>query len=799
MFQNITDIEGQQDNLDNKKLYRLRKIFRIQNLVIYILTFLISSLSIKGQIMPFGLAMIAACVGESIPLIGVFISAVSGTLVGNGLTSLWNMLIILAVYLFLVLFTKPKVALEERNEEIKSGGKLFTACFLVPLIKGFIGVFLWYDVFMSVISAGITYVFYKIFVNGLAVIRDLDIKKVFTAEELIASILIISLASLAFNGVTIFSLNISNIIIILLIMILGWQNGVLVGATAGAAIGLTTCLVDNTSLIQMFMFAISGILSGALNRFGKIGVIVGFILGNAILTYWMRGATTIIIYIREIFIASIGLLFIPKTIKINLEDIYGKDKMIDNMKDNRLEEGKQEDISQRLKNISDMFSNFIEDQSNKEIEKTNIEQELLENLNQSKKNMFFDLITDVNTGISKDICVTLIKNDILLDTDLISILKEHNTYIFEQDIRTQEDIREIVKIANKTLKVVQTNTIKAQERKKNIEAFNEEIKSVTKVIDKCVDDINNTDNKFSSKENEIELILCSKGIDVSNCEIKQIENKKYIIELKLSFENIQLRERNTITGIANDISKVIGKKIVFQRERIDEDSKEYKQVYSNEDKYILQVASGRITKDGSNVSGDCSLQIKLADSKYLLAIADGMGSGEKAREYSKLTLRLIKQLLSAGFNKEESIKLINSRLSLIGETERFSTLDITILDLFAGKIEILKNGACDTYIKNGNNISKIVSKSMPLGIVNSVEIQSQTITAKDGEMIVMCSDGIVDSRDDGGIWLEEFLKGADTSNVQKLADLILAEALDNNSGLAQDDMTVIISKIVKRK
>ena len=64
----------------------------------------------------------------------------------------------------------------------------------------------------------------------------------------------------------------------------------------------------------------------------------------------------------------------------------------------------------------------------------------------------------------------------------------------------------------------------------------------------------------------------------------------------------------------------------------------------------------------------------------------------------------------------------------------------------------------------------------------------------------MCTDGILETKDDTKDgWIEEFLKNVSTNNVQKLSDLILAEAIDNNFGVAQDDMTVIVSKIVKRK
>ena len=310
MFQNVADIENQKENIEGKNdeiIYRLKEIFRYQNIIIYVLTFLLSTLSIKGEVVPFGLAMVAACVGESVPLIGVFISATIGTLIGNGLASTGNFLITIAVYFAFVLLFRGKVAVEERNEIVKTGGKLFAACFIISSIKSFIGVFLLYDVFMGAVSASLIYVFYKIFVNGLACIKDLNEKKAFTIEELIAGIIIISLASSVFNDLNIFSLNISNIIIIFMIMVLGWKNGMLIGAVSGVSIGLAMSFLEGTSFVQISMFAISGILAGLLNRFGKIGVIVGFLLGNAILTYFVRGASTMVIYFREIFIASIGV------------------------------------------------------------------------------------------------------------------------------------------------------------------------------------------------------------------------------------------------------------------------------------------------------------------------------------------------------------------------------------------------------------------------------------------------------------------------------------------------------------
>ena len=144
--------------------------------------------------------------------------------------------------------------------------------------------------------------------------------------------------------------------------------------------------------------------------------------------------------------------------------------------------------------------------------------------------------------------------------------------------------------------------------------------------------------------------------------------------------------------------------------------------------------------------------------------------------------------------------MINSRISLMQNKESYSTLDVTILDLYSGKAEIIKNAACNTYIKNKKSINKIALNNLPVGIIDNIELQSETLDVNDGDIYIMCSDGILETKDDTkDDWFEKFLRNVSTNNVQKLADLILAEAIDNNFGVAQDDMTVIVSKIVKKK
>ena len=107
MFQNVAEMDNsgcdEVENISSNIKYRLKKIFKYQNIIIYILTFLMSTLSVKGEFAPFGLAMVAACVGEAVPVIGVFVVALIGTLLGNGLAVLGEFFVTSLIYFVLVL------------------------------------------------------------------------------------------------------------------------------------------------------------------------------------------------------------------------------------------------------------------------------------------------------------------------------------------------------------------------------------------------------------------------------------------------------------------------------------------------------------------------------------------------------------------------------------------------------------------------------------------------------------------------------------------------------------------------
>ena len=561
-----------------------------------------------------------------------------------------------------------------------------------------------------------------------------------------------------------------------------------------------------------------GLIAGLLNKLGRIGVIVGFILGNVILAYVTNGNTSEIIIFQEILIASLGLLAIPKNIEINIEDLMGNTKMLPERTERNLEENK--DTIYKLNSISDTIFDMAESYSEaaatildekelKEQEKNNIDiflEELQKNIEQLEDNMLYDEIYYPTEEMITDIFEHLLKNDVITEKELIKILEKNNNYIvgFENTkSKANEDINKIVKAINYSYRVSKINFIwkkKFDESKKNI---SEQLKGVSEVISKMAEDISKEDDEFATEKKEIFKLLEQKEIEVKNIEIKKKSSGRYLVDVYTDICNNTDGTECDIKKINKIINKVLKQDLIIQNQecglRLERNICKF--TYISDDKYYIQIGTAKSTKSGSPVSGDSSLQIKLQDGKYLLALSDGMGSGPEAMKSSKIAIKMLERLLTAGFEKDVSLKLINSTLSANSKDDMYATLDIEILDLYNGNMEFIKNGACPTYIKRGRNVQLLKSVSLPTGILNELDLVVYDYDLQDGDILVMCTDGVIDSNKEylnKQLWLRYLLEDLETDDAQKIADIIIKEAIDNDFGKQKDDMSVIVAKISKK-
>lgn len=812
MFQNVDlkNAESNENTIDNNYnkgkieniISIIGQVFNRKNILLYILSFMLSMVSFGDGIQPFSIAIFAAACANSIPVIFIYLFTILGTAIKFGGSGVLNYLLISLLFIALILIFKPWYEEEYKSERRKLGKYVFFATLIIQTIELFFNEVLIYNILITIISALSSYIFYKIFAGSISVIYEWGDKEAFSIEEIIGATLIIAISLLSIGNLSIFGLNIGQVIMIVMVLILGWKNGVMVGATSGIVVGATIGIIGNTNPIIIASFALSGMIAGILNRFGKIGVIAGFMVGNAILTYIYNGDTVAIVYFKEILVASLILITIPKNIKINIEDLFDKTKALPDGTIYRLEDSKEtalklNEVSNLIHDISD---NYIS--SDTDTRKETFLNELDNKLKNMEENILYEDINDYSNGIIDDAFEILTNKNKITNADLQEIFKKRNTYIVSlnnendvEDIERQEN--EIADIINEAYKISNVNYIWKKKITDNKRVISNQLENVSEVISELAKDIDSNENNFTKEITEIRSLAQKKDIKILDIKIKQSEGK-YIINL---CTNICMKECYT-DSISKIISNVLNTDIVLQSKEcaIDKGNNLCKQVYTTKDNYLLRVGISKRTKDKSIASGDSYIKTKLDDGKILVALSDGMGSGSEARKTSKIAIKMLERLLKSGFEKDSSIKLINNTMCLNSKDDMYATMDISVVDLFNGSIEIIKNGACPTFIKNKNEVQLVKSYSLPTGILDNVELVSFEKKFEDGDILVMCTDGVIDSNKEENKeeWIKNLLTEIRTDDVNRIAEIIMQESVDNYVGKPKDDMTVIVLKLLKR-
>lgn len=811
MFQNIN--ESTVDNIysspkkEKRKLDIFTDVLAIRNISLYIISLMISMVGVSGSFSPFSIALLGACMSNSVPVLGIVVFGIIGNAIKYGINGTLQYLLTTLVLIITMFLIRPRANEEDKNEKLRLAKNIFISTIIIQLAKIGMAGFTVYDILGTIAFSIIAVVFYKIFVNSIIVIRDFSEKKAFSIEEVLGASLLIAISVGSFGELTIFGFSIRNILSILIVLILGWKNGILVGTTSGVTIGVTLGVITNSEPIMIVAYAISGMIAGILNRFGKPGVIIGFCLGNIVVAYVANGYTVELIHFKEILIASIGLLAIPKSIQINIEEFIGNSKLLPVFPDRALNKSKE--TAEKLNNVSDTIQEMAKkykteaDENKKEDEtilsnKDIFVAELTDNLNGYENNMLYEDMSNIDGEIVDEIFKLLIDKQQINREELLEVFAKCNSYIIGFDDKKiskylEENISQMLRVINMSYKISKSNFIwkkKLEENKKNMET---QLQGVSKAISNIAENIEkNIENEeqYKNEKKQILDVLKQKEIEIQEISIQKED--RFLIEIYMErTNNVDTQE------IENILTEVLNENIVFNQEA----SLGTRLNFLSDDKFVMAIGNSEITKNNSETSGDSTLSIRLKDGKYLIAISDGMGSGNEAKQSSNKALKMLESLLVSGFDKKTSLELINS--SLINQNEEiFATLDIAIVDLYKGNIEFIKSGACPTYIKNYNKVQIIKSNSLPAGIINTQSnIQSFDRDISSGDIMVMCTDGILDSNieyKNKELWIKYLLEDIETTNTKKIAELILNEAVDNGYGVAKDDMSVIVCKFLNK-
>ena len=201
------------------------------------------------------------------------------------------------------------------------------------------------------------------------------------------------------------------------------------------------------------------------------------------------------------------------------------------------------------------------------------------------------------------------------------------------------------------------------------------------------------------------------------------------------------------------------------------------------------------TKFGESASGDTHSVIKIDERRFMVALSDGMGSGEYARKISESTISLLESFYRAKIPSPLILSTVNKLLSFNRE-ESFACVDIAVIDLDSGVADVVKIGSPFGFILSGNVMKILESASLPLGVLESLHPDATTYPLQENDVLLFLSDGITDAFG-SSTDLYEALKRIPATNPQELANCLLEKAISAYGNVAKDDMTVLAVRLFK--
>ncbi len=224
----------------------------------------------------------------------------------------------------------------------------------------------------------------------------------------------------------------------------------------------------------------------------------------------------------------------------------------------------------------------------------------------------------------------------------------------------------------------------------------------------------------------------------------------------------------------------------------------------------IDIRVGYATAAAAGISGDAAVSCGLPGGSRALILSDGMGKGIKAAAGSRLVVRRLRRNLKAGMPVAQAIKEVNRYMIEQAEgadmSEEFATVDLTVIDRQSRRARFYKMGAATSFIMRGGRVRKIKGTALPVGIIPKLRLTHISAVLKEGDLIVMVSDGITDAdrNDLEARWLCDYLSEEiysadfDTGRMsaRQIAADILAEAEARYVGRERDDLTVAAALIV---
>ncbi|MDO4744054.1 MAG: stage II sporulation protein E [Clostridia bacterium] len=552
----------------------------------------------------------------------------------------------------------------------------------------------------------------------------------------------------------------------------------------GVLLGVVCGIGGDFFMPVLGAFSFCGFLAGAFSRFGKGGAIAGIILANGIMVVYTNSAVESVLSLYEILASAVIFSFIPKAwvewVKTAVcIDENDRESIV------KIKEG----LRARICSVAAAFESM-----SKTMEKLSDKENKAED---SDVAALFDETADKVCAKCRKSAVCWGQNFNSTYDEMFHILNA----LREKGVVRPEDVSEhfaakclniggFLEELNHRFDIYRVRQVWRSKLTESRRLVGKQLGGMSEILENLTTEIDGKTQKSMASAWEIRSRLEISGIKPRDVNIMQDKYGRCRVEVVMKANKCQGKQRRSIEKIMKAVAGVS----VMSREEVLEDKKLVRLVFSEAERY--EVETEHASKAASEKNGDNFRFLHLENGKFIIAISDGMGTGRRAAKESEAILELLDSFLQAGFDSKIAVRLINSIMIMKSEDEAFVTLDLCIIDLYTGEVKFIKTGAEPSFISNSNGrVRTVRANSLPVGLIAEAEAEVSNTKVKDGDRIVMITDGI-ESRDSGSLWVSEFIReSGEKCEKGELAGEILNRAVEKNGGTVKDDMTVLSVKL----
>ncbi len=769
-------VESIRENLNVKdKKQTLKKIGK--HICIFALGVLYSLSGFGKSFSPFGIAF--ACSMQK----GFLITATGGAVAGYffSLDSVTALRYTAAILAMVVVMTALKTFYWLKDNPITSVVVVFICVFITGIAM---------VVAEGITALGVLLCFSEGAIGGVTTYAFIKCKSVFsvknglsclTSKEATAIVISAVVLLLSINSFNIYKIYPAHIIASLLVLICGYygreSGGAIVGVCSGVAM-----LLDEGNIYLLSFYALGGLLSGAFSQFGRIAGFFAYCFSGVAITVVAYNSANVLPLVIETVIS--GVLFFVITQKFNnkLEAVFLPAVT------SPVIESVRSDIVSKLKRASEYSAEICESVTtvNKAITK-------------SKQEDASGIIRRTRDKICGscglyDSCWGESQKNTSQNFDTLLNLKKEGVYLEYKTapqsfasfcIRTEN----ICSSFNKLYGEYTINQRMESRIREIHSSAAEQFINVAALLDSLSESV--------AKNVRFDMDIAARvRVAASGCGLNPTESccyynntDKIVIELKIK----KPYDKTLLHNLYVQLGVLSGRKLELPE--ITEDDEEVKLSYKEKSDYIIVSSVVQYNASEQRFSGDSYTTFQDNDGYFYALICDGMGTGTNAAVASSLAVSLFEKLIKAGFGIIPSIKTVNSALISKSGDECSVTLDLACVDLYTGHCEFYKCGAADSLVKKHNKIVNIGFSTMPLGILSECDIKNGGGSLSDGDVIVMCSDGV---REEDYYPLRKELKGFGGGSVRNFTTSV-SELIRRNQPPKNDDMTVLTLALTKNE